>query len=239
MLWQSVRSVGLPTLRLSLMPFVDGVDIVTMMRASDNQVWDDDHAQLSLWMLRAGVALAAFHEDKRRKSDVDLDLAMSDVTRLADRFRISASHTTGLLEAAEWRDKCVASYGDFGPGNLLGTSDGLLYLLDPPTDPPPAILHRDIGNFLFELRRQFAGRGYTRAPVMRDAFAALRSDFLAGYSSHGSRRSLGDADDALIALFEMARAAGMARKRFPGRTGDSIWFLKFALARRREVTNAG
>ena len=51
----------------------------------------------------------------------------------------------------------------------------------------------------------------------------------------GGGDSLAAEDDALISLFEMARAAGMARKRFPGRPGDSVWFLRFALARRQEV----
>jgi hypothetical protein len=142
-----------------------------------------------------------------------------------------------LLNQIEWRERCALSFGDFGPGNLNGNASGDLYLLDPPEDPAVALVHKDIGNFMFEMRRQLAGHGYTRTRPVRGRFLELRAAFREGYSAWSSRVVDG-CDQALIALFEMRRARGMARKRFPGRLGDSSWFARSALARRREVARA-
>ncbi len=104
----------------------------------------------------------------------------------------------------------------------------------PTLTPTPGPIHRDLGNFIFELRRQLAGRGFTPSPPIPGNFERLCDSFLQGYSdARGS--TLDDTDLALIALFELRRAAGMARKRFPRRPGDALWFARSAMASRREV----
>jgi hypothetical protein len=180
--------------------------------------------------------LAAYHRSSTTPDSVSVAAAKRDVYDVARRLRIRSSTIDRLMGQVDPQLRLGRTYGDFGPGNLLGTVDGELYLLDPPVNPPHALIHRDLANFIFELRRQLAGRGFTPHEPVPDRFPGLLSEFLAGYS--GTDHPLDDHDMGLIALFESRRALGMARKRFPGRLGDVSWFIRTALASRRRVIRA-
>ncbi len=212
---------------LVVMPYVNGSDVVSMLRHPEHQAWQ----HMEGWMTTAGQMLAAFHQRHRTRSAApSVEVARS----LGDRYRIRASVEEALASLDE-EQRIAGSFGDIGPGNLLGTEDGDLYLLDPPELTTPALVHRDLGNFVFELRRQLAGRGYTRSRPVEGRFESLRSAFLDGYSQRSHGGALTDADRSLIALFELRRAAGMARKRLPGRPGDAFWFARSALRLRRQI----
>jgi hypothetical protein len=210
---------------LLVMPFVEGTDLVTLLRDPDRPEWD----YMPGWMGAAGAMLAAFHHANPARG-VEEGEVLLEVEMAARKVRLRPEVVRSLLDGVDVPGFTFASYGDFGPGNLIGATSGDVFLIDPPVDPAPALAHRDLGNFLFELRRQLAGRGYTRSSPVAGRFDSLRQAFLDGYSG-----SLASADLGLIALFEMRRAAGMARKRLPGRPGDAIWFARSASARRREV----
>jgi hypothetical protein len=217
---------------LLVMPYVEGTDLVSMLRQPDHPAWT---AEVPAWMGQAGAMLAAFHARHLTPPREDISTAGEEARALARRFRIDDAALERILNQVDWRHRCARSFGDFGPGNLLGAQDGRLYLLDPPDQPPTALIHRDLANFVFELRRQLAGRGFTRSRPVTGHFEQLRSAFMGGYSAAWHEEPLGPGDETLIALFEMRRAAGMARKRFPGRPGDAVWFGRSALALRREV----
>jgi hypothetical protein len=206
-----------------VMPFVDGADVVSILRQPDHPAWRED---VATWMRSAGGMLSAYHARNVTAGSAE---AVAEVRALAERFRVSRN-----FEDVDWQGRTAGSYGDFGPGNLHAGADGVLYLLDPPLATVSSPVHRDLGNFTFELRRQLDGRGYTPSPPVTGHFDRLCDSFLQGYSdAWGS--TLDDTDLALIALFELRRAAGMARKRFPRRPGDALWFARSAMARRREV----
>lgn len=217
---------------LVAMEYVVGTDVVSILREPTHEAWSED---LRNWMGIAGGMLAAFHASRLTSPLEDISTARQEATALASRYRIKVAAIERILNQVDWRHRCARSFGDFGPGNLLGTPDGDLYLLDPPDRPTTALIHRDLANFVFELRRQLAGRGYTRSRPITGVFDQLRSAFISGYSANWPEEPLGGGDEALIALFELRRAAGMARKRFPRRVRDSAWFARSALARRREV----
>ncbi|HVR79951.1 MAG TPA: hypothetical protein VMS99_16355 [Acidimicrobiia bacterium] len=216
-----------------VMPFVEGTDLVTLLRDPEREEW----AQMRPWMYRAGEMIAAYHTSHPAPPASDITPAADEARRAGRGMLLSPAMIEQLLRQIRWRDRCAMSFGDFGPGNLHGNAKGDLYLLDPPEDPMVALVHKDIGNFMFEMRRQLAGHGYTRTRPVRGRFHELRAAFLEGYTARSSR-VIDSCDQALIALFEMRRARGMARKRFPGRLGDSSWFARCALARRREVARA-
>lgn len=218
---------------LIVTPYVDGEDLVSIMRRSDDSAWD---GRMTDWMVRAGAMIAAFHRSSTPPDSTVVAGVTSDVREIARRLRVGTEIADRLMGRVDVNHRCRKAYGDFGPGNLLGTVDGDLYLLDPPVSPPFALIHRDLANFVFELRRQLAGHGYTRHPPVEGRFHGLRSALLAGYSEADS--SLDECDLGLIALFESRRALGMTRKRFPRRMGDVSWFARSALARRREAIRA-
>jgi len=220
---------------LLVMAYVDGTDLVSILRQPDHPAWNED---VSLWMGIAGGMLAAFHARHLTPPLEDISTVAAEARNLAARYRIDEAVVDRILDQVDWRHRCARSFGDFGPGNLLGAPDGRLYLLDPPDVSPTALVHRDLANFIFELRRQLAGRGYTRSRPVPGRFEQLRSAFIDGYSAVWHEEPLGKGDEALIAVFEVRRAAGMARKRFPRRPGDAFWFARSALARRREVSRA-
>ena len=216
-----------------VLPYVPGTDLVTLLRDPHAEEW----AHMTVWMRRAGALLAAYHSSHPSPPNADIAPANEEVLATGSRMRIPTPAIENLMNEIDWRHSCSLSFGDFGPGNLLGTPQGDLYLLDPPEHPSIALIHKDLGNYSFELRRQLAGHGYTRNRPVRGRFDQFRAEFLAGYAEHSSYR-LDSCDEALIALFEMRRARGMARKRFPGRLGDAIWFARSAMARRREFNRA-
>ena len=216
---------GPPTV---VMPWVEGRDAVTILRSNDRETIE---GRMPNWLSSAGAMLAAFHATT---PDRDFGDASKQAIQAAGRLRIDGKTATRLMDQVQWQGKCARSFGDIGPGNLHVTPTGEIYLVDPPVETSLALIHRDLGNFVFELRRQLAGRGYTRTSPIRGRFDHLSSTFLDGYIEQ-SGRDLGAADHALIALFEARRALGMARKRLPSRPGDALWFSRLALSRRRDV----
>jgi hypothetical protein len=218
-----------------VMPYVEGSDLVSILRDPTHQAWEADRRILRTWMVSAGAMLAAYHGAGDPCSHEEIEAAGADLVDLARRMLVRRSSITRVLAAADWRHRCAGLFGDFGPGNLLGAPDGDLYLLDPPDRRISALIHRDIANFIFEMRRQLAGRGFTSSRPVRRAFPELRSLFISGYAGASARGVLNQDDEALIALFELRRAGGMARKRWPGRPRDSAWFAGSALVRRLEL----
>jgi hypothetical protein len=213
---------------LVVMPYVEGTDVVSILRQPEHEAWGD----LGSWMIKTGQMLAVYHERHRAHSTAAV---VDDARELAARFRIDRRSIEGTLAKIDRDQRSARSFGDIGPGNLHGASNGDLYLLDPPAESSLALVHRDLGNFVFELRRQLAGRGYTRSRPVKGHFERLRSAFLEGYSLQSHGGPLTRPDEALIALFEARRAMGMARKRIPSRPGDALWFARLAISRRQDV----
>jgi hypothetical protein len=208
-----------------VMPDVGGTDVVSILRDPHRPEWES----MTSWIRAAGAMLAAFHAANPAPPDV----GTGDIVETARRMRIDDVARL-ILDRAKWEESCAAVYGDFGPGNLIGVLDGPVYLIDPPMMPPGGPIHRDLGNFVFELRRQLAGHGHTRTRPVPGRFDTLLEALLDGYSER-SGSVLAPSDEALIALYEMRRAAGMARKRLSKRPFESVWFARSALERRREV----
>ena len=212
-------------------PYVDGDDLVSMMRQPNHRMWDNDHELLGKWVATAGAIVSAYHVANRCTDADQQSNAFIDTRAAARRLGVVKGRISQLIDTVNPTTQCVDAFGDLGPGNLLGCTDESLYLLEPPTQTLPRLVHRDIGNFLFELRRQLAGRGFTPEPPAKPVFDQLRNAFIERYDS-----SFSAADRALVALFEARRAAGMARKRFPRRLGDSVWFARLARERRAAIT---
>jgi hypothetical protein len=204
-----------------VMPYLEGSDVITILRDPHAEAWK---GRVDDWVSRAGAMLAAYHG--MHPASEAVDSARGEVTALAKRLRIKRTFEI------DWEQDVAKCFGDFGPGNLHATPGGDLYLLDPPLSPGPAVVHRDLANFLFELRRQMAGRGFTPTEPLPGSFDRLRTGLLRGYAM-ARAKSFDAEDEALIALFETRRALGMARKRFPRRLSDAAWFASTGLSLRK------
>lgn len=232
----AIRPIGWSSDPASVvMPYVEGLDLVSVLRDPGNSAWRDGGLLLRKWMVNAGEMLAAYHRAGSPCSSKEIEASRASVIDHARLVRLPASQITRIMAHADQCDPYVSCFGDFGPGNLLGTRRGDLYLLDPPHRRVPDLIHRDMGNFLFQMRRQLAGHGYTTSRPVRHRFPALRSAFLEGYANASTHGPLFWEDHALIALFELRRAVGLARKRWPARPRDSAWFAGSVLARRWEL----
>jgi hypothetical protein len=237
--WRAIRPTGWsddpPCI---VMPHVAGSDLVSILRDPGDRAWKSDGSLLRTWMGSAGGMLAAYHRSGAPCPPDELDVVGDEVLDLAGRMRVRNSSISRIMSGAEWRVRCAGLFRDFGPGNLLGAPDGNLYLLDPPDGRQPGLIHRDLGNFLFETRRQLAGHGFTNSRPVRGRFSELRAAFLDGYVAASANGGFDRDDEALIALYELRRAAGMARKRWPERPRDALWFGGSALMRRLELVRA-
>jgi hypothetical protein len=176
--------------------------------------------------------LAVYHQSLPPECNLDFNEAESEVRSLASKLGVTRASIDAVLRGVNWTDRARPRYGDFGPGNLHGAADGALYLLDPPVESHTSVIHRDLANFLFETRRQLAGRGYTRSEKADIRFEEFRRGFLSGYLETSPGLAFNRPDEALIALFEAKRGAAMAMKRFPARPSDVLWFAGFTLRRR-------
>ena len=221
---------------LVVMPYVDGSDLVSIIRQPDDEAWRSGN--LKRWMEKAGAILAAYHQIPAPGWQGDIEAAGTEVRDLASKLRVKPKVVEEILTLADWRTRSKRRYGDYGPGNLQGAPDGTVFLLDPPEESQTSIIHRDISNFLFETRRQLAGRGFTPSAAVKGRFLEFRERFLGGYAQASPGLVFGPPDDALLALFEVKRAAAMALKRFPRRPGDSVWFARLAMRRRRDLSRA-
>lgn len=215
-----------------VMPYVEGIDLVSVLRQTDHPAWRDDGRRLRTWLAQVGRVLASYHDSGPSPMPGDVTRGLADLEAVARKARVDTRRRAALRRDIDGVSRHGRLYGDFGPGNLEASTGGILYVLDPPEEAKSGMVHRDLGNFLFELRRQLAGRGYTRSAPRRGRLPALRRAFLDGYSSAASGGPLTDADLAAVDLYEFRRAIGMARKRWPRRPSDSAWFLGSALARR-------
>jgi hypothetical protein len=109
---------------------------------------------------------------------------------------------------------------NFSRNDFLVADDGGLAVIDPPIQGKPALLHEDVAWFTFQL--------LSRAP--RSQRRRLRSVFLDGYGSSAPGGPLTESDLRAVALCEMARALGTAKRLVLERNmGDGIQALGIAL----------
>lgn len=217
-----------------VMTYIEGTDVVSILRDPQHGAWADEARLLRSWMSEAGAMLAAFHE--RAQADADASAAGADVRTLCRRLRLGGRTSATLHELMAVPGRAAASYGDFGPGNLMAGDDGVVRLIDPPTRPRFAPVHRDLAHFLFETTRQLAGHGYTRTRPVRGWTRTLRRAFLEGYSDNASGGPLTPADYALIHAYETRRSLGMAHKSWRRRPGDAAWAAGLAARLRVAVS---
>lgn len=221
---------------------VFGTRFTEFLRDPDHPAW---HTGItSTWVENAGAALAAWHDtglDLRGGRDAALAATVSTMRRL----RLGKSQTRALADYVQAQPQMIARrYRDFGPGNLLGISDGSIAVLDPPVQPELAARQRDIADFLVGVEMNLAGRAVEGVAGRRDP-SFLRDAFVRGYRELSGVDPLEGCGSGLLALFESRRSLGVARKRATGRPGGDLslrrrwlsawWAARHGVARRRAV----
>lgn len=163
----------------------------------------------------AGRMLAAFHEHHRATDSQSTDAAHQDAISTARKIPNGERTLDRLLARAPI--VVAKSYIDITPSNVLCASSGEILLIDPPPSLRPAIIERDLGTFLFELRKQRAA--FSRSSREPTDFPHLKEAFLNGYGVSDPRDP---STQALLSLFEFRRAIGTSRKRLRGRSPEAV-----------------
>lgn len=210
-------------------PYVEGLDLVSVLRTPTHWAWEDEGELLAAWMVDAGAMLAIYHTDERI-SPKDRDHVWDEARALGRRV-MASEQVEAAFDEMEPESCFKPAFGDYAPGNMHVTEDHHIHVLDGPEQTEHALIHRDLAHFLFETRRQLAGHGYTRTPpVAGQHYGRLAEAFLRGYSAEMPGPELGNADRFLVDLYQLRRSWGMARKRTPDRPTDAWWFASTALS---------
>ena len=187
--------------------YVEGTDLYFMLL-------DIGHAGLGLCrgargnlFAHCGVALAHLHRGAGRARRGYGARGLERVRSVANSLRLRPIFTsrTDLMP--------VMGFGDVGPHQFRIADGGRVWVLDPPTDPVPALPHEDIAMFLFGIDKLFGAANGVRTRSRRPTRIALREAFLEGYGRTGVIDPRRTPHSWLIRMFETKTAAGTAHRR--------------------------
>ena len=224
--------------------FIEGIELAKVLRQPDHPSWGSPEVIVS-WMKSAGAALAVFHDYGPTGNGSEAD-AIADLARSLSRYGLSSGRKASLLDYAIDSGVRVPRFRDFASSNLLGQQDGRVVLLDPPAYLELAPRHRDIANFLFNIRRNLAGFNpdARRAPD-QERGDRLRHDFLVGYEDQSGFAVEAGRGGALLAMYESVHALAMARRiglghpaykpDFKTRWSAILWGTRVGLGRRAKM----
>jgi hypothetical protein len=185
--------------------YVEGTDLYFMLLDIGHPAWDSAGVPAGTVLAQCGVALAHLHraaDGLAEGSDRGLERMRSVANSL--RLRPIVTSKADLMP--------VMGFGDVGPHQFRIAEGGRVWVLDPPTDPIPALPHEDLAMFLFGIDKLFGAANGAR---MRSwpARRGLRDAFLDGYGRTGVIDPRRTPHPWLIRMFETKTAAGTARRR--------------------------
>jgi hypothetical protein len=187
--------------------YVEGTDLYFMLLDLGHPAWISVGAAATAVLASCGLALAHIHAG----SDVLQEGASRDAFGRMWSVASSLWLRPTVVSGAEL--KPVVGFGDVGPHQFRIADAGQIWVLDPPTDPVPALPHEDVATFLFGIDKLLGASNGLRTRSGRATRTALREAFLEGYGRAGvidPRRAL---DRWLLRLFDTKLAAGTARRR--------------------------
>ena len=150
-----------------------------------------------------GMALGSYHSAGEAR--VDVDEVRSELEASARRVLIDRTKAWELAEGL-----AAASCYELSTNDLWVGSRGELLLLDPPVEPAPRLVHRDLSAVVVGLksaRQRLTGEAAVRASL------ALQQ-FLEGYGETGPTDLALPSDRWALRLYEASRVAGVAYGHF-------------------------
>jgi hypothetical protein len=186
--------------------YVEGTDLYFMLLDIGHPAWGSAGVPATTLLARCGAALAHLHrapDGLAEGADRGLERIRSVASSL--RLRPIAISKTDLMP--------VIGFGDVGPHQFRIAAGGRVWVLDPPTDPVPALPHEDVAMFLFGIDKLFGAANGVRTRSRRQTRIALREALLEGYGRTGVIDPRRAPHPWLIRMFETKIAAGTARRR--------------------------
>jgi hypothetical protein len=177
-----------------LMPFVEGVELFDVLPDPSQVAWGTPDG-LDDVVRSCGEAIGWVH----RLALID---APTQEVRDQALQRLPAGIRRRLMTTAPPQEDWFVHSHNFSRNDFLVSPDGGLAVLDPPIQGKPALLHEDLAWFTFQL--------LSRAP--RSQRKRLRAAFLDGYSTSAPGGQLAESDLRAVALCEMARGLGTAKR---------------------------
>jgi hypothetical protein len=187
--------------------YVEGIDLYFMLLDIGHPAWGSAGVPAATLLARCGVALAHLHSAGDGLAEgADRDL-LERIRSVANSLRLRPIVTSGTDLVP------VMGFGDVGPHQFRIAAVGQIWVLDPPTDPFPALPHEDVAMFLFGIDKLFRAASGVRTRSRRPTRIALREAFLEGYGRIGVIDPRREPHRWLIRMFETKTAAGTARRR--------------------------
>ncbi len=187
--------------------YVEGTDLYFMLLDTGHPAWDSANAPSTTVLARCGVALANVHGAPDALPEDPGRGALQTMRRVAKSLRLRPIVTSD----AELMP--VIGFGDVGPHQFRIAPAGQVWVLDPPTDPSPALPHEDVATFLFGIDKLLGEGSARRTRSRRATRIDLREAFLEGYGRTGPIDPGSALDRWLIRMFETRMAAGTASRR--------------------------
>jgi hypothetical protein len=186
---------------------VEGTDLYFMLLDLGHPAWSFVGATATAVLASCGSALAHIHGASERASAGASRDAFKRMRSVASSLWLRPSVVSG----AELQP--VVGFGDIGPHQFRITDAGQIWVLDPPTDPAPALPHEDVATFLFGIDKLLGAASGVRTRSRHATRTALREAFLEGYGRAGVIDPRRAVDRWLLRLFDTKMAAGTARRR--------------------------
>jgi hypothetical protein len=218
---QGVMEVGVPRVLgwqsdppAILMEHITGTNLSKLVRSAAPD--DTDLMDRLLQIISScGRALGALHRHGQVEDSAEmLAAARMDIHRLVRRLMISRGKLYPLetLTLAE-------SYGDFALYNFIASPEGRLYLIDPPLQRTVSLVHKDVAQFLTEVRASLGASAIGRSNDMDRRLGQLREAFFEGYIQIGPVDLRTPENAWLVTLYETHRvlakvAKGIRRRKY-------------------------
>lgn len=185
---------------------ITGTDIYFMFTDLDHEAWRWTRRDPFDVVAECGRALGVYHSVGQDPSSAAAREADADLAAASRAVRISSRLVGRIAEGLP----IAPSFGDFGIHQFRLSDTGELYLLDPPTAPSYAPIHRDIAWFNFGLIKVL-GRENSRR--RRRIGSALCEAFCAGYAATGPVDPRTPENRWVTSIYRGHAAGGTAHKR--------------------------
>ena len=211
--------------------YVAGDDLGRLLRGANL----DLAAEFGPVIEACGRALGAFHSHSPMEDLVPDPASMrADIESMAKALIVRP----WFLDHVDLVGSTARRYGDFAPYNIrLGAADKA-WIIDQPSLPALAPVHRDVAWFLFNLERRLGWDTPDRGEGLEEARIRLAESFHFGYRRSGSVPLDTPADQALLALYRSHRSLWTARRRLRQREMSEVpAYLRLAMRWRRKAAS--
>jgi hypothetical protein len=207
---------------------VPGINLIKVLRDYNSPWWGKGGPEgVGELMENCGGALGVYHSSNNyanqeypsRKKEAEKDVHLLS-RRLA---RLGGPKIDPALVVP------VACYQDFRPGNVIVTEDNILAIIDPPYLQESRTIHRDVANFIYQMRRDLVIYNKNMPSALKSKYLGnFTRRFLTGYALTGPRDLHDQPHLRIIWAYNTLHNLQFARKRWGHRSyAESAMYVRW------------